>query len=402
MALFQWEATNRQGEEKQGVIDAPSQIEVENRLRSMGLTATKIKKKKAERKPIKIPGLGGVPTKTKVVFTRQLATMIDAGLPLVQCMEILGGQEPNPEFRKILLSVKSSIESGSTFADALGKHPTVFDNLFVNLVSAGEMGGILDTILNRLAVYMEKAMKIRQKVKSAMKYPVTVLIVSITITMFLLVKVIPTFGDMFKSMGKELPALTAYLIDLSDKTIKNLPTVILVIVLVGAAFIWAIRTPRGKLIWHSFLLKLPVFGDLLRKAAVAKFTRTLGTLISSGVPILDALEIVAKTSGNVVIENAIMYARERIAEGKSIAGPLMEQDVFPKMVVQMVAVGESTGAMDIMLSKIADFYEDEVDAAVDAITSLIEPLIMVVLGGIIGTVLIAMYLPIFSMADGVG
>jgi len=402
MALFEWEATNRQGESKTGTIDAPSSVEVENRLKSMGLTPTKVKKKKGEGMNIKIPGFGGVPVKTKVVFTRQLATMIDAGLPLVQCMEILSGQEPHPEFRKCLKSVKSSIESGSTFADALSKHPDIFDNLFTNLVAAGEMGGILDTILNRLAIYMEKSMKLREKVKGAMKYPVTVLVVSIGITMFLLVKVIPTFGDMFKSMGKELPGLTAWLIEVSDATIKNLPTVLMVLVAVAGAFIYTIKQPKGRRIWHAFLLKLPVFGDLLRKAAVAKFTRTLGTLISSGVPILDALEIVAKTSGNVIIEEAIMYTRDRIAEGKSIAGPLMEQDVFPKMVVQMVAVGESTGAMDIMLSKIADFYEDEVDTAVDGITSLIEPLIMVVLGGIIGTVLIAMYLPIFSMADGVG
>ena len=402
MALFEWEATDQRGERKNGTLDAPSKVEAENRLKSMGLEPKSVKKKKGEAITINLPGLGGVPVKTKVVFTRQLATMIDAGLPLVQCMEILSSQEPHPEFRKTLKSVKSSIESGSTFADALGRHPKIFDNLFVNLVAAGEMGGILDTILNRLALYMEKSMKLKAKVKGAMKYPVTVIVIALVITFFLLVDVIPTFGDMFKSMGKELPGLTAWLIDLSKKTIENLPTVLGVSGAILATFLYTIRQPKGKRVWHAFLLKLPVFGDLLRKAAVAKFTRTLGTLLSSGVPILDALEIVAKTSGNVIIEEAVMYTRDRIAEGKSIAGPLMEQDVFPKMVVQMVAVGESTGAMDIMLSKIADFYEDEVDTAVDGITSLIEPLIMVVLGGIIGTVLIAMYLPIFSMADGVG
>lgn len=402
MAMYNWEATNAGGELKSGVIDAPSQIEVESRLRSMGLRATSIKKKRKDLN-LKIPGMGGkVPHKSLVVFTRQLATMIDAGLPLVQCMEILGSQEPHPTFQKLIMDVKSSIEGGSTFADALAKHPKTFDNLFVNLVAAGEMGGILDTILNRLALYMEKSMKLKQKVKSAMKYPVTVLIITIVITAGLLTKVIPQFATMFTSMGKELPALTAFMVKLSDKTIEHFPMIAGGLFGFIVAFIMAIKTNKGELYWHTFLLKLPVFGNLLRKSAVAKFTRTLGTLISSGVPILDALEIVAKTSGNRVIEAAIMYTREKISEGKSIAGPLMEKDVFPKMVVQMVAVGESTGAMDIMLSKIADFYEDEVETAVDGITSLLEPLIMVVLGGIIGTVLISMYLPIFSMADGVG
>lgn len=401
MALFDWEATTQSGEIRQGVIDAPNEMDVENRLRTMGLSPIRVKKKPKEIN-ITIPGFGKIKTKSKVVFTRQLATMIDAGLPLVQCLEILGTQEPHPRFREVILAVKQSVESGSTFAEALGKHPKVFDNLFVNLVAAGEMGGILDTILNRLAAYMEKAMKLRQRVKSALKYPVTVLVISIIISIFLLVKVVPSFAGMFKSMGKDLPALTKAVVDLSNATVENLPMVIGGLIGIVVVFMIVIRTERGKHYWHAFLLRLPIFGVLLKKAAVARFTRTLGTLISSGVPILDALEIVAKTSGNVIIEKAILYTRDRIAEGKSIAGPLMEQDVFPKMVVQMVAVGESTGAMDIMLGKIADFYEDEVDAAVDSITSLIEPLIMVVLGGIIGVVLLSMYLPIFSMADGVG
>jgi type IV pilus assembly protein PilC len=320
----------------------------------------------------------------------------------VQCLDILGSQEPNPKFQKVILAVKGSVESGATFSGALAKHPKLFDNLFVSLVAAGELGGILDTILNRLAVYMEKAMKLRQKVKGAMKYPMTVLFVSVMITIFLLVKVIPSFAGMFTSMGKELPALTAFMVSLSTDTTKNLPGI-----LGGmAGLIISIKvfrkTKRGEYIWDAMMLKMPVIGDILKKAAVAKFTRTLGTLISSGVPILDALEIVARTAGNRVIEDAILYTRDRISEGKSIIQPLTEKKIFPSMVIQMIGVGEQTGAMDIMLNKIADFYEDEVDAAVDALTSLIEPIIMVVLGGIIGTVLLSMYLPIFSMADGVG
>jgi len=366
----------------------------------MGITPTSVKKSKASSVLI-IPGITKVKVKSKVVFTRQLATMIDAGLPLVQCLEILGSQEPDPYFQQIILSVKNAVESGSTFADALGKHPKTFDTLFVNLVAAGEMGGILDTILNRLANYMEKSMKLKQKVKSAMKYPVTVLAVSIGITLFLLIKVIPSFAGMFSSMGKDLPALTATVVMLSDAAIANFPMLMAGLVSTFIAYSLAVRTEKGAFYKDSFMLRMPVFGTLIKKAAVAKFTRTLGTLISSGVPILDGLDIVARTSGNKVVEKGILYTRDRISEGKSIASPLMEQPVFPRMVVQMIAVGESTGAMDIMLGKIADFYDDEVDTAVDGITSLIEPLIMVLLGGIIGTVLLAMYMPIFSMADNV-
>ena len=400
MPLFDWEGRDAKGDTKRGVLDSPSKGAAENQLREMGVQDVKVTKKAGG--TLIIPGLTVVDVKAKVVFTRQLATMIDAGLPLVQCLEILGGQEPNPLLQQTVLAVKQSVEGGSTFADALAKHPKIFDNLFVNLIAAGEVGGILDTILNRLADYMEKAMKLRQKVKSAMKYPVTVLVVSLIITGFLLVKVIPTFTTMFESMGKELPALTKTVVGVSDWTIENLPTVIGVMIAVVVIFKAVTSTTAGRYYWDAFLLRVPVFGNLIKKAAVAKFTRTLGTLISSGVPILDALEIVARTSGNKVVEKGVMYTRDKIAEGKSIAAPLMEQSVFPKMVVQMIAVGESTGAMDIMLGKIADFYDDEVDAAVDGITSLIEPLIMVVLGGIIAVVLLAMYLPIFSMADTFG
>ena len=400
MALYEWSGQNKNGEVLSGVIDAPSEAQVENQLRGMGVTPSKIAKKGGG--AIIIPGLTKVDVKSKVVFTRQLATMIDAGLPLVSCLEILGNQEPNPLLQKTILSVKNSVESGSTFADALGKHPKIFDHLFINLVAAGEVGGILDTILNRLAEYMEKAMKLQQKVKGAMKYPVTVLVVSLIITGFLLVKVIPTFSTMFTSMGKDLPALTATVVEISDWTIANLPLILAILAALYAAFKAISATDKGGFALDVMILKLPVFGNLAKKAAVAKFTRTLGTLVSSGVPIMDALEIVAATAGNRVITNAVLYVRDRIAEGKNIAEPLMEQPVFPKMVVQMIAVGESTGAMDIMLTKIADFYDDEVDASVDGITSLIEPLIMVVLGGIISVVLLAMYLPIFNMADSFG
>ncbi len=395
--LFEYEGTDRQGQLASGVLDGPSQAAVEEQLRSMGVTPQKVWKKGGG--AIIIPGITKVPNKSMVVFTRQLATMIDAGLPLVKCLEILGTQEPNPLFQMTILQVKQSVESGSTFAGALSKHPAVFDNLFVNLISAGEMGGILDTILNRLSAYMEKAAKLKAKVKSAMKYPITVIFVSGIITMFLLVKVIPQFAGMFKSMGKDLPALTVSVVAFSDYAVNNFWSIVGIIVGVLVTFFGIKATEKGAYAIDWILLRLPVMGDLVTKASIAKFTRTLGTLISSGVPILDALDIVAKTAGNRVIEDAVYYVRDQISEGKSIAGPLMEVGVFPKMVVQMIGVGESTGAMDIMLSKIADFYDDEVDTAVDGLTSMIEPIIMVVLGGIIGTVMLAMYMPIFAMGD---
>lgn len=395
--LFEYEGTDRQGLFATGVLDGPGQAAIEQQLRSMGVTPQKIWKKGGG--AIIIPGFTTVPNKSMVVFTRQLATMIDAGLPLVKCLEILGSQEPNPLFQMTILQVKQSVESGSTFAGALAKHPHVFDNLFTNLISAGEMGGILDTILNRLSAYMEKAAKLKGKVKSAMKYPVTVLFVSGIITMFLLVKVIPQFAGMFQSMGKDLPQLTVTVVAFSNYAVENFWMIMGSVSVSLVAFILVKRTEKGAYWIDWILLRLPVMGDLVTKASIAKFTRTLGTLISSGVPILDALEIVAKTAGNRVIEDAVYYVRDQISEGKSIAGPLMEVGVFPKMVVQMIGVGESTGAMDIMLSKIADFYDDEVDMSVDGLTSMIEPLIMVVLGGIIGTVMLAMYMPIFAMGD---
>lgn len=403
MPMYTWEGKTKDGQTKKGMMEAESPADVENRLRQLQIEPAKVAKKRKEL-ALAIPGFGGgVDTKTLVVFTRQLATMIDAGLPLVQCLEILGGSEPHKTFRATLAKVKETVESGSTFADSLKKHPKIFDDLFVNLVAAGEMGGILDTILNRLASYTEKSMKLKAKVKGAMKYPVTVLIVALGITYGLLTSVIPTFGGMFKSMGKkDLPAITEFMMALSDKATAAMPYIITGIIVFIILYNRFVSTPKGRLMADTFYIKMPLFGALIRKTAVAKFTRTLGTLISSGVPILDSLDIVARTAGNKVIENAVFYTKDKIAEGKSIAAPMLETGIFPKMVVQMIGVGESTGAMDVMLSKIADFYEDEVDQAVDGLMAMIEPLIMVILGGLIGSVMIAMYMPIFQMGDAVG
>ena len=361
MPQFDWEGQTDQGEFRRGVMEGKNAADVESRLRQIHIQPSRVKRK-ARDLNINIPFFNAVKLKTLVVFTRQLATMIDAGLPLVQCLEILGQQEPDKNFQKVIENVRTSVESGSTFADALARHPKVFDELYCNLVGAGEMGGILDTILNRLASYAEKAAKLRARVKGAMKYPLVVLFVAIGVTALMLVKVIPTFAHMFKSMGKrELPEMTRMVMAMSDWTREHFLTLILIIVGLIVGFTMFKRWPPGRKALDTVLLRLPVFGNLLRKSAVAKFTRTLGTLIASGVPILDSLDIVGKTAGNKVVEEAIMYTRERISEGKNIAGPLMETRVFPQMVVQMIGVGESTGAMDIMLSKIADFYDDEVD-----------------------------------------
>jgi len=327
--------------------------------------------------------------------------MIDAGLPLVQCLEILGSQMDNPALRTVVFAIKVKVEGGSTFADALKDHPKVFDELFIQLCAAGEVGGILDTILNRLATYKEKNEKLKRKVKSAMTYPVIVLLVAFAVTGLLLLKVTPVFAKMFADFGSALPGPTQVVVDLSE-WLQNW----IIHLLVGiAAFFFALisfyRNPKGRRIADKVMLKLPLIGDLLRKVAVARFTRTLGTMISSGVPILDALDVTAKTAGNRTVEEAIYFVRGKIAEGKNIAGPLADTNVFPSMVVQMIGVGEATGAMDAMLNKIADFYDDEVDAAVGSLTAMIEPLMMVFLGAVVGGFLISMYLPIFSIAGAV-
>jgi type IV pilus assembly protein PilC len=403
MPVFVWEGRDRTGKAQKGELVADNELLVRAQLRSRRIIATKVKTKP---KSIFDAQIGGprrqrITTKDVVIFTRQFATMIDAGLPLVQGLEILASQQTNRSFKGVLLDVKETVEGGSTFADALKRHPKVFDELYVNLVAAGEIGGILDTILNRLSIHMEKVQALKKKVKGAMVYPILVLIVAVAVVTILLLFVIPIFDDMFSEFGKELPAFTMMVIDLSNWLKKW----ILVVAVGVGAFIYGFRrvykTDKGKRVIDNALLKAPLIGDLIRKVSVARFTRTLGTLISSGVPILDGLDIVARAAGNRTIQMAIESTRKSIAEGKNIAEPLAETGVFPPMVVQMISVGESTGALDAMLEKIADFYDQEVDAAVDALTSLLEPMLMIVLGGIIGALVIAMYLPIFTMAAAI-
>jgi type IV pilus assembly protein PilC len=400
LPVWKWEAKTRQGEVRGGEMEAADDAAVKARLSQMGLEPTRVKKKPREIH-IKIPGFGGVTSKDLLVFTRQFSVMIDAGLPLVQALEIIATQADNREFRRVLMDVKIRVESGSTFADGLAQHPKVFDELFVQLVRAGEIGGILDTILQRLGAYIEKNEKLKRRVKGAMVYPSIVLLVAVGVTLVLLMFVTPTFEKMFKDFGGAMPAPTQILIDLSHAMTSYWYLIFGIPVALVIAWRAWVGTERGRRQWDAFVLKVPVFGPLIRKIAVARFSRTLGTMLSSGVPILDAMEIVAKSAGNKVIERAILVVRTRVAEGKNIAGPLADTKVFPPMVVQMIGVGEATGAMDTMLEKIADFYDDEVDVAVGALTSMIEPIMMVFLGGVVGGFLVAMYLPIFSIAGNI-
>jgi type IV pilus assembly protein PilC len=397
VAEFAWEARARTGETRKGVMEADNEETVNNRLRQQQLAPVKVKKKARE---FNIVIGSGVEPKELVQFVRQFATMIDAGLPLVQCLDILSTQTPNKIFATALKDIKQTVEGGSTFSDALRRHPKIFDELFVNLVQAGELGGILDTILNRLATYIEKKVKLTRQVKGALTYPIAVIIIAAGVMTVLMVFVIPSFENMFKDFGSKegLPKLTQIVIDLSKAFVHNLPWIALAVVAIIVGFSYTYRTPGGKRFIHKTMLSLPIFGPLFQKIAVARFTRTLGTLLSSGVPIMDALEVVAKTAGNVIVEEAIMYVRVKISEGKNMMEPLSEKKIFPSMVVQMLGVGEQTGALDTMLSKVADFYEEEVDVAVAALTSLLEPLLMVGIGGMVGTVMVAMYLPIFSLA----
>lgn len=398
MAVFVWEGRTRQGTVKKGVMEAEDSAAVMANLRSQMIIPVKVR---AKSKDLELAFLQPkIKTRDLVIFTRQFATMIDAGLPLVQCLEILSSQQENPTFKKILQAVKSDVEQGSTFADALGKHsPHPFDHLFVNLVAAGEVGGILDTIMQRLAAYLEKADKLRQQIKSAMNYPLTVVVIAVGVMIILMVKVIPVFEKMFADFGGQLPAPTQVVINISHWMQAKWWLLVGGSVIAWQGFKVGRRNPRFHYRTDWLALKLPIFGDLIRKVAVARFSRTMSTMLSSGVPILDALEIVAKTAGNDIIQEGLMKVREAIKEGKTVAEPLAATGVFPGMVVQMVAVGEQTGAMDTMLGKIADFYEDEVDAAVAGLTSMLEPLIMVFLGGGVGGILIAMYLPIFKIAE---
>jgi type IV pilus assembly protein PilC len=394
-----WEAKTRAGEVKKGEMEALDAAAVDTRLKSLGLSPVKVKKKPLE---IRFPQLGsGVSGKDILIFTKQFATMIDAGLPLVQCLDILANQMDNAAFKRVVMAIKAKVESGSTFADALKDHPKVFDELFIQLCAAGETGGILDTILNRLANYREKAEKLKRKVKGAMIYPIIVITVAIGVTALLLLKVTPVFAKMFTDFGSAMPAPTQFVIDLSNWLQAKFIYMVLGIAAFVAAFTAFYRNPGGRKIFDKLVLQAPIIGPVIRKVAVARFTRTLGTMISSGVPILDALDVTAKTAGNRTIEQGIYYVRGKISEGKNIAGPLLETKVFPPMVVQMIGVGEATGAMDAMLNKIADFYDDEVDTAVAGLTAMIEPLLMVFLGAVVGGFLIAMYLPIFSIAGAI-
>jgi type IV pilus assembly protein PilC len=399
MPEYIWEAKTTGGEVKKGTQEAATPDAVYAALRRQGLNPTKVKAKPKEIK-ISIPGFSEkIKDRDIVIFTRQFATMIDAGLPLVQCLEILSSQADNKTLGKTLATIQNDVEGGAAYAEALAKHPKVFDELYVNMVAAGETGGILDTILARLSAYMEKAMSLKKRVKSAMVYPITILSVAVGVVALLMVFVIPKFADMFTGMGGELPGLTQMVISMSNFAVSIKMVGVIAALIIGVILLQRYyATENGRRKMDGIFLRLPVFGPLIRKVAVAKFTRTLGTMLSSGVPLLDALEICAKTAGNKVVEDAVFMTRDSISEGKTIAEPLEETGVFPPMVVQMISVGEATGALDAMLGKIADFYDEEVDTAVDALTSMMEPMMMVFLGGAIGFVVIAMYLPIFKMA----
>lgn len=402
MPIYLWQGQDRKGIIHKGELEAADQDAAQAQLRRMQIKPTKIKKKPKdlfENVSFLQPKVRRVDV---VVFARQFATMINAGLPLIQCLDILYSQQENKTFKKMLKEIKESVEGGATLADALKKYPDVFDDLFVNMVAAGETGGILDTILNRLSAYMEKAEKLKKQVKSAMTYPIIVLCVAVLVIGVILVFVIPTFEQMFKDFGGELPAPTKIVVELSRFVKGNILYMIGAVVVLGFAFRRFYKTEKGRVLVDKYLLKLPVFGPLLRKVAVAKFTRILGTMISSGVPILDGLEITARTAGNKTVESAVYKVRAAISEGQTMAAPLTESGVFPSMVCQMVGVGESTGALDAMLEKIADYYDDEVDAAVSSLTAMIEPFMMVFLGVTIGGLVVSMYLPIFKMAGMVG
>ncbi len=404
MPKFSWEGKARTGGVQKGVMEAPNVESVIAKLRSQDIVPIegKIKEKTGFNlsMDVQIPGLGPkVTDKDLVIFTRQFATMIDAGLPLVQCLEILSTETENRTFCTVLASVKESVEAGSTFADALAKHPKVFDALYVNMVAAGEVGGILDTILTRLVVTIEKSVRLKKQVKGAMVYPAVVTTVAVAVVTVLLIFVIPQFAKMFKDMGASLPALTQWVLRASDwLTDWGWAYILGVVGAIFGVFRAMKANPKSEMVLHRFYLAIPVLGDVIRKSAVASFTRILGTMVASGVPILDGLDITARVAGNRVVEEEIMRVRQAISEGKTMVEPLRESKVFPQMVVQMIGVGEQTGALDAMLQKIADFYEEEVDDAVSALTAMLEPMIMIFLSVVAGGIVMSMYLPIFSLA----
>ena len=398
MPDFKYQGTNRSGSSVSGVMTANSKAELQNLLKRQQITPTKMSEKGKE---FNMPTFGGgVNAKELAIFTRQFSVMIDAGLPLVQCLEILGGQQENKFFQKVLINTRSMVEGGSTLSTAMRSSPKVFDGLYVNMVEAGETGGILDIILQRLSTYIEKNVKLQRAVKSALVYPVGVLTIAGLVIFLLLWKVVPIFATLFAGLGVTLPLPTKIVIAMSN-FVGSYFGLLIVAGIVGGIFglkVWY-GTPGGKFVLDTIILKLPVLGLLMRKIAVARFTRTLGTLISSGVPILEGLDITAKTSGNAVVERALQKVRKALEEGKSLTEPLKDSNVFPGMVTQMIAVGEQTGAMDAMLQKIADFYEEEVDAAVKDLLTAMEPVMIVFLGVVVGGMVICMFLPIFKLND---
>ncbi len=402
MPVYLWRGQNARGDKKKGEYEAPSVDAVRAYLRRVKIEPTKIKPKPKDL----FANVSFLQPKVKqhdiILFARQFSTMIDAGLPIIQCLDILYSQQTNATFKVMLKSIKETVESGATLAESLKKFPKHFDDLFVNMIAAGEAGGILDTILRRLSTYMEKAARLKSQVKGAMTYPIVTLIIAGIVLIVILVFVIPVFQEMFADFGSQLPAFTQMVIDGSNFTKRNIIYLIIGLILFIFAFARMHKTEKGRELVDEAILKLPVFGTLIRKVAVAKFTRTMSTMLSSGVAILEALDIVAKTAGNKTIEKAIYSVRSDISEGRTMADPLSESGVFPAMVCQMIAVGESTGALDSMLEKIAVFYDEEVDQAVENLTALIEPFMLVFLGVTIGGLVIAMYLPIFKMAGAIG
>jgi type IV pilus assembly protein PilC len=392
---YVWKGKTRDGKAVSGERVADNKEAVMALLRRDQVLVSSVKEKGRE---IALPKFGGsVPAKDLAIFTRQFSVMIDAGLPLVQCLEILGGQQENKTFAKVLQQTRMDVEGGASLADAMRKHPKVFDDLFTNMIAAGEAGGILDTILKRLATYIEKAVKLKAQVKGAMVYPVSVIGIAAIVIAVILWKVIPTFAAMFAGLNAELPLPTRFVISLSNWFVRLLPFIIVGGILLTMAFRRYYATHGGRRVIDRILLGAPIFGPLMRKIAVARFCRTLSTLISSGVPILDGLEITARTAGNAIVEDAIMVVRKGVESGLTVAQPLKETGVFPPMVVQMIGVGEQTGALDAMLSKIADFYEEEVDQAVANLLTLMEPVMILFLGVSVGGIIIAMYLPLFDL-----
>ena len=401
MAQFIWKGKTRQGAVTGGVLVADSKDVAISELRKKQIEVTSVKEKGKE---LAVPkfGMGKVSPKRLAIFTRQFSVMIDAGLPLVQCLEILGTQQDYKPFQKIILAVRQDVEAGQSLAEALRKHPRAFDDLFVNMIAAGEAGGILDTILRRLSTYIEKAVKLAGQVKTALIYPVAVIGVAIIVVAIILWKVIPTFAALFAALGAQLPLPTRVVIAMSN----FLASYFLFVIILSAFAVYALKryyaTEKGRRVIDKIILKMPVLGDVMQKIAVARFCRTLATLTSSGVPILDGLEITAKTAGNAIIEDAIMSVRKSVEAGRTISEPLAETKVFPAMVVQMIGVGEQTGALDAMLNKIAEFYEEEVDNAVTGLMKLMEPIMISLLGVVIGTIVVAMYMPMFDLISKIG